>query len=84
MILANQGKAKQKRSTTQEAKRLMPQKVNGDPMIRSFTDQWLDLDRLKQIMPDSKFKFNDDMIDLSKKETQRLFSEILIEQPSYL
>ena len=59
-----------------EATRLMPKKP-GDPMIRSFVGQWLDTKLLPGIMPDPKFRFDEEATNLARQETESFFTEIL-------
>lgn len=59
-----------------EAARLMPKRA-ADPMIRSFVGQWLDTRLLPGIMPDPKFRFDQDSIAMAAKETEWFFTEIL-------
>ena len=59
-----------------EATRLMPRRPT-DPMIRSFVGQWLDTKSLPGIMPDPKFKFDDEATAVARKETEWFVSEIL-------
>ena len=59
-----------------EAERLMP-KVRTDPMIQSFVGQWLGTQSLHEIMPDPKFNFSSDDIDLARYETESFFTAIL-------
>ena len=60
-----------------EAARLMPKRPT-DPMIRSFVGQWLDTKLLPSIMPDPKFKFDDEATAVARKETEWFCSEILV------
>jgi hypothetical protein len=59
-----------------EATRLMPKRPT-DPTIGSFVGQWLDTKSLPGIMPDPKFKFDDEATAVARKETEWFFSEIL-------
>ena len=59
-----------------EAERLLPKRP-GDPLIRSFVGQWLDTKLLPGIMPDPKFKFDDEATALARQETETFFTEIL-------
>lgn len=61
-----------------EAGRLLP-KHTTDPLIRSFMNQWLDLDSLDQIMPDSRFGFSEADKASAKKEAESLFLRIVQE-----
>lgn len=59
-----------------EAARLMPRHPT-DAMIRSFVGQWLDTKALPGIMPDPKFRFDDEAVNLARQETEWFFTEIL-------
>lgn len=51
----------------------------GSPMIRDFTEQWLDTRLLPEIMPDEKFGFTPDEVDLAKSEVEHFFFTMLKE-----
>ncbi|MDF1739151.1 MAG: DUF1588 domain-containing protein [Verrucomicrobiales bacterium] len=59
-----------------EAERLLPTRETA-PFIQSFVGQWLDTETLSGIMPDPKFRFEEDSTRLAKRETERFFLEIL-------
>lgn len=59
-----------------ETERLLPTD-HTDPMIQSFVGQWLDTDSLHGIMPDPKFNFDEESIDVAKYETEAFFTEML-------
>jgi len=61
-----------------EAERLMPS-THTAPMIQSFVGQWLGTRSLHGIMPDPKFRFDRSSVDMAKFETERFFTEMLIE-----
>lgn len=58
--------------------KLLPRSASS-PMIRDFTEQWLDTRLLPEIMPDEKFGFSTDEIDLAKAEVENFFFTILRE-----
>ena len=58
--------------------KLLPRSPSS-PMIRDFTEQWLDTRLLPEIMPDEKFGFSTDEIDLAKAEVEHFFFTILKE-----
>ncbi|MEN3940781.1 DUF1588 domain-containing protein [Prosthecobacter sp. SYSU 5D2] len=51
----------------------------GSPMIRDFTEQWLDTRLLPEIMPDEKFGFTTDEIEIAKREVEHFFFTMLKE-----
>jgi hypothetical protein len=59
-----------------QANRLLPHQPTN-PMVRSFTSQWLDTQLLPEIMPDPKFQFSEDEIRLAAKEVEYFFTEML-------
>lgn len=61
-----------------EAERLLPSKETA-PMIQRFVGQWLDTATLHGIMPDPKFNFSETSVELAKRETERFFLEMLIQ-----
>jgi hypothetical protein len=61
-----------------EAKRLMPKDAT-DVFIRDFTGQWLDTVLLTEIMPDPKFGFTPNHIDMARSEAEHFFAEMLRE-----
>ncbi|MDF1752120.1 MAG: DUF1588 domain-containing protein [Verrucomicrobiales bacterium] len=59
-----------------ESERLLPKKATHQ-FIKSFTGQWLDTDKLPEIMPDPKFNFTPYYIDLARKEIEYNFLEMI-------
>jgi hypothetical protein len=57
---------------------LLP-KSPGSPMIRDFTEQWLDTRLLPEIMPDEKFGFSTEEVELAKAEVEHFFFTMLHE-----
>jgi mono/diheme cytochrome c family protein len=57
---------------------LLP-KSPSSPMIRDFTEQWLDTRLLPEIMPDEAFKFSPEEIEIAKAEVEHFFFTILKE-----
>jgi len=58
--------------------KLLPRSPSS-PMIRDFTEQWLDTRLLPEIMPDEKFGFSNEEIELAKAEVEHFFFTILKE-----
>lgn len=61
-----------------EAERLMPTKWN-QPMVQSFTRQWLGTGLLSEIMPDPKLNFTPYYVEMARDEIEYSFAEILRE-----
>ena len=61
-----------------EAERLLPRSSSA-PMIRDFTAQWLHTRLLPTIMPDEKFEFSNEEIELARKEVEHFFFTMLDE-----
>ncbi len=61
-----------------EAERLLPSKETA-PFIQRFVGQWLDTATLHGIMPDPKFNFSETSVELAKRETERFFLEMLLQ-----
>jgi len=76
--LAQAGKLSDPEILRAEAVRLMPQKPT-DPMVQSFTGQWLDTRLLPEIMPDPVFNFSEAEIAIAEKEVEHFFTEMLTE-----
>ncbi len=74
--LATRGRLGESWVLRREAQRLMPLKPT-DPLIRSFVGQWLDTRLLPGIMPDPKFRFDDEATAVARRETEAFVSEIL-------
>lgn len=51
----------------------------GAAMIRDFTEQWLDTRLLPEIMPDERFGFSTEEVDLAKSEVEHFFFTMLKE-----
>lgn len=51
----------------------------GSPMIRDFTEQWLDTRLLPEIMPDESFGFTPEEVELAKAEVEHFFFTLLKE-----
>ncbi len=76
--LADAGQLSDPAVLKREAQRLMPQGPQ-DAMVKAFTGQWLDTDRLPEIMPDPKFKFGDAELSAARSEIEYFFAAILRE-----
>ena len=50
-----------------------------DAMVKDFTGQWLDTNRLPQIMPDPKFKFGENELGIARVEVEQFFAAMLRE-----
>jgi len=61
-----------------ESERLMPKSAT-DMFVRNFTGQWLDTALLPEIMPDPKFNFSSDDVDMARSETEHFFAAMLRE-----
>ncbi len=64
-----------RRRTVEE---LLPSSPSS-PMIRDFTEQWLHTRLLPEIMPDERFGFTPEEVDLAKAEAEHFFFTILDE-----
>ncbi len=51
----------------------------GAPMIRDFTEQWLDTRLLPEIMPDERLGFTPDEVGIAKAEVEHFFFALLAE-----
>ncbi|HRQ90631.1 MAG TPA: DUF1588 domain-containing protein, partial [Bacteroidia bacterium] len=51
----------------------------ASPMVRDFTEQWLQTRLLPEIMPDERFGFTPDEVDVAKAEAEHFFFTILNE-----
>ena len=76
--LANAGKLTDSKQLRTQAKRLMPNR-REQPLVRSFTGQWLDTRGLKSIMPDPKFKFEAREINIAQAEVELFFLDMIRE-----
>ena len=76
--LADSGKLSDADVLKKEALRLMPKDAR-DAMIKSFTGQWLETDRLPEIMPDPKFKFDEAKLSIARMEVEYFFAAMLKE-----
>ena len=61
-----------------ESKRLMPKNAT-DVFIREFTGQWLDTALLPEIMPDPKFNFSSEDVEMARSEIEHFFAAMLRE-----
>lgn len=61
-----------------ESQRLMPDKPS-DFFIKDFIGQWLDMDRLSEIMPDPKLRFTPYYVEMAQHEVEHFFAEMLRE-----
>lgn len=77
-IQARQGKLADPAVYRATIEKLLPRSP-GSPMIRDFTEQWLDTRLLPEIMPDEKFGFSDDEIEIAKTEVEHFFFTMLKE-----
>ena len=77
--LADSGKLSDPAVLKKEAQRLMPKDARNDIMIKNFTGQWLATDRLPEIMPDPKFKFDASKIGMARSEVEYFFAAMLKE-----
>jgi len=77
--LADSGQLSDPTVLKKEALRLMPKDARRDIMIKSFTGQWLETDRLGEIMPDPKFKFDASKIGMARLEVEYFFAAMLKE-----
>jgi hypothetical protein len=76
--LANRKRLSESWVLKREASRLMPTTWN-DPMVQSFTRQWLDTGMLPEIMPDPKFGFTPYYVDMARDEVEHFFAAMLRE-----
>ena len=85
--LAKQGKLSDPKVLRAEAERLLPNKKSRQKFvqksesafIKDFTDQWLQVYKLNDIMPDPSFRFSDMDLSTAAMETRYFFTEILLE-----
>lgn len=73
---ANAGELTDGQKLKAEAVRLLPQRAAAS-MIQNFTGQWLDTRLLTDIMPDPKFKFNNNDEIAARLEVEHFFFEML-------
>jgi hypothetical protein len=78
VIHARGGKLSDPAIFRETATNLLP-RFSDSPMIRDFTEQWLDTRLLPEIMPDEKFGFSTEEVDLAKAEVEHFFFTILKE-----
>lgn len=76
LALAKSGTLSNPEVLKKQTLRLMPKNYN-DAMITSFIDQWLDLYKLRDIMPAPEFSFSETETETAKREVYSLFNEIL-------
>ena len=76
--LADDGRLSEPAILKFEAQRLMPG-GHQDAMVKDFTGQWLDTNRLPQIMPDPKFKFGENELGIARVEVEQFFAAMLRE-----
>ncbi|MCP4512105.1 MAG: DUF1588 domain-containing protein [Fuerstiella sp.] len=76
LALAEKGKLSDTRILRVQAVRLMP-RDQAAPMIRRFTGQWLDTNRLDDIMPDPRLNFTDEDQRRSRQEVEMFFAEMV-------
>lgn len=76
--LASEGKLSDPKVLRREAIRLLP-KDHKATMVKDFTGQWLDTNRLVEIMPDPKFKFGEKELASAKLEIEVYFAAMLKE-----
>jgi len=78
VIQARQGKLDDPAIYRNAVEKLLPRSP-GSAMIRDFTEQWLDTRLLPEIMPDEKFGFSNEEVELAKSEVEHFFFTILNE-----
>jgi len=78
VIHARQGKLADPKVYRDTLESLLPRSP-GSPMIRDFTEQWLDTRILPEIMPDEKFEFSPEEISVAKAEVEHFFFTLLHE-----
>ena len=76
--LADEGKLSDPEILRKEAIRLMPRDHKA-AMVRSFTGQWLDTNRLREIMPDPEFQFGERELGEARAEVEYFFAAMLRE-----
>lgn len=76
--LANRSRLSESWVLKREAERLMPTKWN-QPLVQSFTRQWLDTGLLTEIMPDQKFDFTPYYVEIARDEVEYSFAAMLRE-----
>lgn len=74
--LASEGKLSDPAVLRREALRLIPTSFK-DAMVKDFTGQWLDTNRLVEIMPDPKFKFGERELGSARVEIEVYFADML-------
>jgi hypothetical protein len=78
VIQARSGKLSDPKVFREVVEKLIPRSPSS-PMIRDFTEQWLDTRLLPEIMPDEKFGFSQEEIEIAKAEVEHFFSTVLSE-----
>lgn len=78
VIQARAGKLSDPAVYRETVSNLLPRSP-GSAMIRDFTEQWLDTRLLPEIMPDEKFGFSIEEVELAKAEVEHFFFTILKE-----
>ncbi|MBX2851646.1 MAG: DUF1588 domain-containing protein [Phycisphaeraceae bacterium] len=78
--LANEGRLSKPHMLRKQAIRLLPSKIGGPthPFVKDFTGQWLGTSLLPEIMPDPKFRFHTEDIQIATKEVELFFAEMLV------
>lgn len=61
-----------------ETQRLLPTR-HSHPFVERFTEQWLDTDRLPEIMPDPVFRFAEADVDTATAEVEQFFTAMIRE-----
>ena len=74
--LVDQASITNKEVLRKEAMRLLPTRADA-PLVKNFTEQWLDTRLLSEIMPDPRFKFQLSDEQNAKAEVEHFFFEIL-------
>ena len=78
VIQARQGNLKDPAVYRAAVEKLLPRSPSS-AMIKDFTEQWLDTRLLPEIMPDEKFGFSNEEIEIAKAEVEHFFFTILKE-----
>lgn len=78
VLSARSGKLSDPEIYRSTIEKLLPRSP-GSAMIRDFTEQWLDTRLLPEIMPDEKFGFTPEEINLAKAEVEHFFFTLLNE-----
>ena len=76
--LANRNRLSADEILKRESKRLMPDSPS-DFFVKDFTGQWLDMDRLPEIMPDPKLRFTPYYVEIARQEIEYFFAAMLRE-----